>query len=117
VKFLVDAHLPRSLCGALTALGHDAIHTMDLPDGNDTRDRVINQVSMSDQRVVITKDTDFYYSHLLQARPWKLVLLRTGNIGVADLKKLLLEHLGAIESALRNFTLVELDRHVVNVVA
>lgn len=90
---------------------------MNLPDGNDTKDRVINQVSLTDQRVVITKDTDFYYSHLLQARPWKLVLLRTGNIGTGDLKHLLIEHLPALESALKNFTLVELDRHAISIIA
>lgn len=67
MKFLVDAHLPRSLCNVLAAQGHDAIHTMNLPDGNDTKDSVINHVSLADGRVVITKDTDFYCSHLLQA--------------------------------------------------
>jgi len=32
---------------------------------------------MAEMRVVVTKDTDFYYSHLLHGRPWKLVLVRT----------------------------------------
>jgi predicted nuclease of predicted toxin-antitoxin system len=34
MKFLVDAQLPRRLARLLTATGHDAIHTLDLPRGN-----------------------------------------------------------------------------------
>ena len=79
MRFLVDAHLPRSLCAVLARQGHDAIHTLDLPKGNATKDRIINQVSLDDQRVVISKDADFFYSHVLQGRPWKLVLVKTGN--------------------------------------
>jgi predicted nuclease of predicted toxin-antitoxin system len=80
MKFLVDAHLPRSLSVMLVQHGHDAIHTLELPAQNATKDRIINQVSLDDQRVVISKDNDFFYSHLLLGRPWKLLLVRTGNI-------------------------------------
>jgi hypothetical protein len=31
MKFLVDAHLPKRLAAQLSATGHDAIHTLDLP--------------------------------------------------------------------------------------
>ena len=34
MKFLVDAQLPRRLCAVLAGRGHDAIHTLDLPDSN-----------------------------------------------------------------------------------
>ena len=37
MKFLVDAHLPRSLCAMLARHGHDATHTLDLPTGNATK--------------------------------------------------------------------------------
>jgi predicted nuclease of predicted toxin-antitoxin system len=80
MKFVVDAHLPRQLCGMLGSHGHDAIHTLDLPAGNTTKDRVINQLSCDEQRVVVSKDTDFFYAHLLQGRPWRLLLVKTGNI-------------------------------------
>ena len=81
MKFLIAAHLPSSLRGIFQAAGHDAMHTLDLPERNASRDGAINEVSMSEQRVVVTKDTDFYYSHLRHGRPWKLVLVRTGNLG------------------------------------
>ena len=56
MKFLVDAHLPPSLCAILQAAGHDALHTTGLPAQNTTPDRVINELSVSGQRVVISKD-------------------------------------------------------------
>jgi predicted nuclease of predicted toxin-antitoxin system len=58
--------------------GHDATHTLDLTAGNATKDRAINQLSIDQQRAVISKDTDFFYSHLLHGRPWKLLLVKTG---------------------------------------
>ncbi len=65
MKFLVEAQLPPGLCALLNAAGHDALHTAGLPAQNQTPDRIINKVSVTDQRVVISKDTDFYYSHVL----------------------------------------------------
>ena len=110
MKFIVDAHLPPGLCAALRDAGHDAIHTRDLPERNATRDSAINEISLRDERVVISKDTDFFYSHMLQQRPWKLVLVRTGNLRTGELKRLFAQHLPAILQALQNSTLVELDR-------
>ena len=68
MKFLIDAHLPPVLRRVFAAAGHDAIHTVDLPDHNASKDGVLNTVSMAEQRVLISKDTDFYYSHLLRDR-------------------------------------------------
>lgn len=79
MRFLVDAHLPRGLCVSLARRGHDAVHTFNLPSQNATKDRVINQISIDDQRVVISKDTNFFYSHLLQDRPWKPLSVKTGE--------------------------------------
>ena len=100
-------------CVLLAQAGHDAIHTLDLPTRNLTRNGEINRVSLDEERIVITKGTDFYYSHVLQGRPWKLVLLRTGNISLAELKTLFARHLPAIEQALQSCTLVEVDRQTV----
>ena len=113
MKFLLDAHLPPSLAVLLAGAGHDAIHTRDLPAQNRTRDGVITEISVRDERVVITKDTDFFYSHVLHGRPWKLLLVRTGNIGTGELRRLFARHLPEIESALSSHTLVELDREAV----
>ena len=100
MKFIVDAQLPRSLCYVCAEAGHDAVHTSQLPEHNRTTDEVINELSVAEQRVVITKDTDFYYSHLLYQRPYKLVLLRTGNLRARDLTVLIERTLPEIVAAL-----------------
>jgi predicted nuclease of predicted toxin-antitoxin system len=69
MKFLVDAHRPPGLCGLLQAAGHDARHTLQLPKQNFTTDNAINALSAKEKLVVISKDTDFYYSHLLRQEP------------------------------------------------
>jgi predicted nuclease of predicted toxin-antitoxin system len=113
VNFLIDAQLLRRLCVVLQADGHDAIHTSDLPLQNRTPDQTIHHVSVAEQRVVITKDSDFYYSHLLHGRPYKLLLIRTGNIGTRELCGLIQRQLPTIAAALEHHTLIELDRSTV----
>ncbi len=116
MKFLVDAHLPRSLCGQLKAAGHGARHTLQLPAKNLTTDNAINLLSAKGKLVVISKDTDFYYSHLLRQEPYKLILVRTGNISISELHKLFARNLPAIEKALERHSLVELDRSEMRIV-
>jgi len=113
VKFLLDAHLPRRLCALLAEHGHDAIHTLNLLAGNHTKDSVISEISVSEQRVVVSKDSDFVYSHVLHGRPWKLLLIKTGNISAKDLSVLIGRHLPTFEHALQTHTLVEVDRTTV----
>jgi len=117
MKFVVDAHLPPGLSGVLQAAGHDAVHTRNLPARNRTPDETINELSLREQRVVITKDSDFYHSHLLHGKPWKLLLVRTGNIRTGELKRLFQHHLPTIVATLELNSLVELDRQAVNVIA
>ncbi len=80
MKFLVDAQLPQRLARWLQAEGHEAIHTRDLPEGNRTGDATINELSLHEQRVVITKDENFVDTFLLRHQPYKLLLVATGNI-------------------------------------
>jgi predicted nuclease of predicted toxin-antitoxin system len=62
------------------------------------------------------KDTDFYYPHLLTQQPYKLVLVRTGNIGRRELKDLFARKLPQIERALARHSRVEVGRTTVHVV-
>ena len=55
MKFLIDAHLPPSLRRTFATAGHDAIHTLDLPEQNASRDGLLNEVSVRDQRIVVNK--------------------------------------------------------------
>jgi predicted nuclease of predicted toxin-antitoxin system len=88
MNFLVDAQLPRWMAPWLTTAGCDAMHTLDLPDGNRTTDEQINDVADREHRVVVSKDADFVDGHLLRVRPAKLLLISTGNISNRDLEAL-----------------------------
>jgi predicted nuclease of predicted toxin-antitoxin system len=79
MNFLVDAHLPRRMTAWLSAAGCDAVHTLDLPDGNQSTDEQVNGLAEREGRVVVTKDADFVDSHLLRGRPPKLLMISTGN--------------------------------------
>ena len=116
MKFLIDAHMPPRLCTILQTAGHDAVHTSALPAQNRTADRDINAISMEQQRVVISKDTDFYYSHLLNQHPHKLLLVCTGNIRARELLALFQRQLPAIIAALESNSLVELYQSNLKVV-
>lgn len=80
MKFIVDAQLPMGLANYLRRKGHDVIHTRELPAGNLTEDLEVIRISMQDQRVVISKDRDFFDCYVLRQQPWKLLTLTTGNI-------------------------------------
>jgi len=109
VKFLVDAHLPPSLCPALSERGHDAIHTSSLPDGNATTDDVLRAVAAAQGRVVVTKDLDFFDDLVLRGAPPKLVLVRCGNMRKHDLVALVMDQLDSVVSGLDSADLVEIE--------
>jgi predicted nuclease of predicted toxin-antitoxin system len=110
MKFLVDAHLPRSLVDQLREMGCDAIHTRDLPRGNRTPDAVINDLSVREQRIVVTKDEDFVTSFLLYHQPYKLLLVSTGNIKNTELEMLFLTNINHIVTAFTAYGFIEIDR-------
>jgi len=80
MKFLIDANLPFRLAKALKFKGFDILHTDDLPNKERTTDKEIKKISVEHDRIVITKDSDFLDSHVIQGIPTKLLLVTTGNI-------------------------------------
>lgn len=113
MKFLIDAQLPRRLASRLRERGHDVVHTFDLPEANRTTDREINEISIRESRVVVTKDSGFVDSLLLRCQPFKLLLVTTGNIRNTDLMDLFLSNLESIVNALATYDYVELSRSAV----
>lgn len=111
MKFIVDAHLPPRLAQHLWEIGHDAIHTQELPRRNRTTDREINQLSEAESRVVITKDVDFVNSFILSHKPYKLLLVSTGNITNAELETLFVTHVSSITAAFATHSFIELNRN------
>lgn len=110
MKFLIDAQLPHRLSRWLQAEGYDAVHTRDLPEKNQTIDTIINEFSIREQRVLITKDEDFVDLFLLRHEPYKLLLVATGNIDNKELQQLFQNNLNAIVQAFETYDFVELDR-------
>ncbi len=109
MRFLIDAQLPRRLAVRLVALGHEAIHTADLPAGNQTPDRVICAEADVTDATVVTKDADFVISRTLHGSPRRLLVIATGNIDNLTLIKLIEVNLGAIEQAVAMQSHVELN--------
>jgi len=115
MNFLIDAQLPRRLAYRLRDSGHDTVHTLDLPLRNRTPDSEIKVLSLREKRVVVSKDGEFVDSLILQGKPYKLLLISTGNISNADLEKLLLQNLEYIVEALEQHSFIEIDRTAVTI--
>ena len=110
MNFIIDAQLPRRIAIWLREAGFDSVHTTDLPEANRTTDNTILFIANDEQRVVVTKDSDFVDSFLLVHRPEKLLLISTGNITNSELEALLLSNMDAVVSALNSNDFVELTR-------
>jgi len=115
MKFLVDAQIPLKLALFLRWKGLDAIHTSELPDGNRTKDSVINRITLEERRILITKDSDFIESLFVSGKPYKLIYVVTGNITNRELLDLFSKNIDKIVGSIENGRLVELstDRIVV----
>jgi predicted nuclease of predicted toxin-antitoxin system len=110
MRFIVDAQLPVRLARFLLERGYDTLHTKDLPLQNATPDTYINNLSIQEQRVVITKDADFVESFLLWQIPHKLLLISTGNIKNSELYLLFQANIQQLVSLLENHSYLELGR-------
>jgi len=110
MKFLIDAQLPRRLATHLKHTGLEATHTLELPEGNRTKDRTLVTISLTEQAVLVTKDSHFVQSFLLKREPWKLLLVSTGNISNDELLRLFELNIKQITDAFRTFDFIELNR-------
>ena len=115
MRFLVDAQLPRRFCAWLTEAGHEALHTLELPQGNRTTDNELLDVAEREQRIVVTKDDDFVQSFLITGRPQNLLLVSTGNIANDKLEIIVRGHILEIVQAFGAAHFVELGRETLTV--
>jgi predicted nuclease of predicted toxin-antitoxin system len=107
---MIDAQLPARLAEFLTQSGHDAVHTIGLPDGNRSADSQIAQRADTDGRVLVTEDRDFRDGHLLARTPRHLLIVATGNITNNDLLSLFDLHLDAIVAGFGEADFAELSQ-------
>lgn len=113
MKFLIDAQLPRRIARFLRTEGYDVLHTQDLPASNATSDAEINRISIQEQRIVVTKDADFVQSFLLQQKPYKLLLVATGNIKNAVLESLFQKNIRQLAELFESHSFIELGRDAI----
>jgi len=108
MNIIIDAQLPESLCEYFH--DYDCIHTSNLKRGNQSRDSSINEVSIKEKRVVITKDTDFYYSYIASQKPYKLILVKLGNMRLSELKKYFKNNCNKIIELIEEHSFIVLEK-------
>lgn len=113
MKFIVDAKLPKTLAYSLREKGFDVVHTSELPNGNDTTDEEINELSINEERVVISKDADFYDSFTAKKEPYKLPQVKTGNIKNSQLIELFDKNLELIVKELDDCSVVQISQNYI----
>ncbi|WP_092048048.1 DUF5615 family PIN-like protein [Planctomicrobium piriforme] len=109
MNWLVDAQLPDRVSYRLNELGHDAVRTRQLPQGNRTTDSELADLAASQNRILMTKDRDFLDSHLLSDTPPQLLWITTGNIGNDELLHLVESMLPQLEAAFTHSKCVEIN--------
>ena len=110
MKFLLDAQLPKKLSEFFKWKGYDAIHTLDLPDKNRTTDSQINEISIKEKRVVISKDLDFIESLIISNKPYKLIYISVGNISNKELLEIFSKNIDTIVNLSKNSRLIEITK-------
>ena len=109
MKLIVDAQLPAKLCEVLSQLGLESIHVNELPEGDETPDMEITKFADRENLIVITKDFDFYHSHMTLRKPKNLFLITTGNLKNRQLFDLFRNNTLIIKKALNRSSFVELS--------
>lgn len=115
MKFLIDANLPYKLAESLKKNGFDVVHTDDFPHKERTKDSDIRDASLEQNLIVITKDTDFLDSHVINQIPKKLLLISTGNITNKALRDLFEKYFYKIVALFVNYDLIEMDNDKITV--
>lgn len=113
MKFIVDAQLPKNLAYLLREKGYNVIHTSELSAGNDTTDAEINRLSLAENRIVISKDSDFYDSFTAKKEPYKLLHIKTGNIRNSELIELFSKNLELILKEISEGSVVQISRNYI----
>lgn len=109
MKLILDAQLPVKLCEILKQIGLEFIHVDELPKGDETPDKEIAEIADIENLIVVTKDFDFYHSHMALGKPKKLFLITTGNLKNRQLFNLIRNNALVIMNALNKNCFVELS--------
>ncbi len=108
MKLIVDAQLPNKTCDILNGLGINSIHVDELPNGDETSDTDITEYADVNNLMVLTKDYDFYHSHMALGKPKRLFLVSTGNIKNRKLFDMFRNNIELILNSLEQYNFIEL---------
>ncbi len=113
MRFLIDANLPIALCKFLSKKGYETLYVRDLPNGDYLKDKEIAKLATNDDFILVTKDSDFLFSYILQNKPQKLIKVETGNISNIELLRIFEKALPYLLSIQTDKFCVTLDRNFV----
>ena len=83
LQFLVDTQLPPRLSVFLKSK-----HTTDYPKGHLFTDRMIKEIALKEERIIVTKDKDFFDLFMTHQSLPRVLLVELGNINNNDLLKI-----------------------------
>ncbi|MEX0646425.1 MAG: DUF5615 family PIN-like protein [Balneolaceae bacterium] len=115
MRVLVDAHLPKRLSEFLSAHDIESKHTLDLPNRNATPDSEVIRFADEENRIVISKDSDFLDNYILDGSPGKLLIVSTGNINNRDLIRSFEKNLETLKSLFEENSVIEIDEEEIHV--
>ncbi|MDR2234407.1 MAG: DUF5615 family PIN-like protein [Tannerella sp.] len=98
LSWIVDTQLPPSLAEFFRRRGFDATHVIDYPSGAMTQDDEIIKIATQENRIIVTKDLDFFDFFILKNYPPTILLLQFGNIKNQDLFNYMDKYLNTIHS-------------------
>jgi predicted nuclease of predicted toxin-antitoxin system len=111
LKFLIDTQLPPKLSRFFRDKGFNAIHTTHFENGHLFQDSHITNIAKDEERIIITKDSDFFDNFILKGAPPRVLLLQVGNINNIRLIELFEKYLDKIiEFFNDDFELIILQR-------
>lgn len=84
-SFIIDTQLPPALARWMRNQGCNAVHTTYFSSGHLMADVQIRTIAVQENRIVVTKDNDFFENYLLKGIPPKVLLLQFGNCSNRDL--------------------------------
>jgi predicted nuclease of predicted toxin-antitoxin system len=98
MKFLVDVQLPGTLARWLRGRDCDAVHALERDLGQ-VDDRTLWNLAIEEERIMISKDEDFFILAMRPKDSGRLLWLRIGNCRTTNMLTLLNQRWNAIEQA------------------
>lgn len=117
MKFLSDVHISYKTVKILQNFGYESIHVNLILDKWNTKDRDICKYADLNGFIVITKDSDFKDSFLINKTPKKLIKINLGNISNNILNKILSDNITLIKQLnLSDNFMIEIDLNQITVI-